>query len=124
MYNEAAFRHFLGIEKRRASRSARRLLLVLVSMMDGATREITLSPHVAATVFRALAACVREVDFIGWHSEGLIAAAVLTVGGPEIVQAGQSVRGRVLQTLHQWLPPDDVSRIQFRVADSERLSER
>lgn len=124
VYNEAAFRHFLAIETRRASRSTRRLLLVLVSVMDGAKREAALSPRTAASVFRTLAACVREVDFIGWHSEGVVAGAVLTVGAPETAQARQSVRGRVVQTLNQWLPPDDLSRIHVRVAEPVRLTKR
>jgi hypothetical protein len=77
-YNEAAFRHFLGIERRRAERSARVIVLVLVSLRSGAGRNAVLDPASAGLLFSGLGAAVREVDFVGWYRDGRVAGAVLT----------------------------------------------
>jgi hypothetical protein len=91
-YNEAAFSHFLAIERRRAERSRRSVLLVLVSAQSQAGRPATLSQAAASELFARLGASVREVDFVGWYREGRVAAAVLTQQAP----ASSVVRDRVV----------------------------
>jgi len=76
--NEAAFRHFLHIERQRAERAAQAVLLVLVSLRTGSGRNPTLGTARASAVFSALGECVRESDFVGWYREGRVAGAVLT----------------------------------------------
>ncbi len=76
--NEAAFRHFLHIERRRAERAAHAVLLVLVSMRTSRGGNPTFGPASASAVFSALGECVRESDFVGWYREGRVAGAVLT----------------------------------------------
>jgi hypothetical protein len=76
-YNQAAFHHFLTIERRRAVRFTRSLLLVLVSVRESPGRSATLNPTMSAALFAGLGASVREVDFVGWYREGQVAAAVL-----------------------------------------------
>jgi hypothetical protein len=81
-YNEAAFNHFLAIERRRAERSRRSILLVLVSVQAQAGRSNVLGHAAATELFARLGASVREVDFVGWYREGRVAAAVLTQQAP------------------------------------------
>lgn len=116
-YNEQAFRHFLAIERSRAERTGRSLLLLLVDMKSDETHESSSIPgSVAPKVFSALMACVREVDFIGWYRTGRVAAAVLTQGcdGPtsEVVQ---QIAKRVAEVLAGRVPVHLSERIQVRV---------
>jgi hypothetical protein len=99
-HNEAAFRHFLSIERRRADRAAHSVLLVLISMPASPERTARFGPSTAAVVFSALGQCVREADFVGWYREDRVAAAVLT---------------------HQPAPADDIrTRVTARVVSALR----
>ena len=80
-YNEIAFRHFLDIERRRAQRARRTLLLLLVHFRTIRMSRAPLGPRISSQVFKALGGCVREVDFVGWHREGKVAGAVVALGG-------------------------------------------
>lgn len=83
-YNEAAFRHFLALERRRAHRSMRSLAVILVGRRKGGGRREQLTPQESTEVFDVLGRSVREVDFIGWYRDGRTAAAVVTlsIGAP------------------------------------------
>src|SRR5580765_4543145 len=87
VYNEAAFRHFLAVDRWRAERSSRSFFLILVTIRQSSDRGPStgsgqadggggkIADATAAALFRGLDACVREVDFIGWFREGRVAAA-------------------------------------------------
>jgi hypothetical protein len=98
-YNEAAFSHFLAIERRRAERSRRSLLLVLVSAPSQAGRPAVLSQMAASELFARLGASVREVDFVGWYREGRVAAAVLTQQAPASPEVCNRVAARVTSAM-------------------------
>lgn len=86
-YNEEAFRHFMAIECKRAERSGRSLLLLLVELKADRDGQTGIPPAMASRLFAALTACVREIDFIGWYRAGRLIGAVLTQGtdpGPDI----------------------------------------
>ena len=102
-YNEAAFRYFLAVDRRRARRSRRPLFLVLASLRERPGTNARLTQQQTAVFFGALAACVREVDFIGWFREGRVPAAVLAQGtgascDPAVISS------RILSTLRTSLP--------------------
>jgi hypothetical protein len=99
-YNEAAFSHFLAIERRRAERSRRSVLLVLVSAQSQTGRPAVLDQMAASALFARLGAAVREVDFVGWYREGRVAAAVLTQQVPASVEACNRVVARVTAALN------------------------
>jgi len=99
--NEAAFRYFLSIERRRAERSARSVLLILVSMRVSPGRNARLEPSVAASLFAALGASVREVDFVGWYHEDRVAAAVLTQPSTQPDDLRPRVNDRVTEALRR-----------------------
>jgi hypothetical protein len=115
-YQEGAFRHFLTIERKRAERSGRSMLLLLVEFKAGRTDESLMEASVAARLFAALSGCVREIDFIGWYRSGRVAGAVLTQG-PEAPgqDVSQQIGDRVAQTLSERLPSHIRHRIQVRI---------
>ena len=80
VYNETAFRHFLAVDRRRAARAGRSVLLVLVAVRQSPGRNTKLTDATAAALFGGLGVCVREVDFVGWYREGYVAGAVLAQG--------------------------------------------
>jgi hypothetical protein len=113
-HNEAAFRHFLNIELRRASASGHGVLLVLVAERDNTGRSIRIAPLAASKVFSALGASVREVDFVGWFKEGRIAAAVLVQRTTSTAEMRQQIAGRVMKTLkEERFPSAGVTRVRI-----------
>ena len=73
-YNEAAFRYFLSLERKRAGRAVRQLHLMLVKLSHP-TGTVS-DPHTFVRIFSVLNACVRETDLVGWYREGVVAAAL------------------------------------------------
>ena len=117
IYNEAAFRYFLALELKRANRSARRLLLVLVSLRKQDRERVVLPPRTAAQVFAALTTCVREVDFVGWHRDGFVAGALLAMSGVATPRAREVVWARVANGLDQRLTHQEAARLLVRVTE-------
>ena len=103
-FNEAGFRYFLGVDRQRATRSMRPLLLVLVTVRQPPGQRTRLSDDAAAAIFGALGACIRDVDFAGWYREGCVAGAVLpqpsNASGDEL----HRVRERVIDALRLQFP--------------------
>jgi hypothetical protein len=100
-YNQEAFHYFLALERKRAERSSRPLMLVLASVMP---RSVVLGwriePAVAQKVFAALWVCTREADFIGWYREGQVAGAVLVhCATDSTAGVSRQVRARVTTAL-------------------------
>lgn len=114
-YNEAAFRHFLRVERARAQRSQRVLYLVLVSIRQRLGLRAKLTEATRIALLRGLAASVREVDFVGWYLEGQVAAAALPQGvnGPSIKAA--LIADRVAGELQKRLPAADSRNLRVRV---------
>lgn len=114
-YNEAAFRYFLAVDRRRAERAKRSLVLVLVNVRQNSRPSAPLTHSTASALFSALGACVREIDFVGWYREGRVAAAVLAQG----VNASDGVRHRtaerVIRALGQCFPADQLRNLRVRV---------
>lgn len=118
-YNQTAFRHFLAIERRRAERVGRPVLLVLVGLR-AKQADRRLADATAAAIFRGLGETVREVDFVGWFREGLVAGAVLTPGGTTAAEATRVVVAeRVMRALRAHLPPSLVGTIRMRIVRLE-----
>lgn len=114
-YNEAAFRYFLDVDRRRVQRCERSILLVLVSVREQPGRSAPLTNELASQLFAGLAASVREVDFVGWHRQGHVVGAVL----PQAVNASDELRNliadRVLTSLRKTLPADRAADLRVRV---------
>ncbi len=115
-YNEEAFRYFLAVERKRAERSRRSFLLLLVSVKRRSGVSGPIRPVVATSIFAGLWLGVREVDFIGWFREGRVAGAVLTQGAdplaPDVVRR---ISQRLAETLRERVPADVARRLHVRV---------
>lgn len=116
-YNEAAFRHFLAVERARARRSQRFLYLALVAIRQSHGRRLAKLPGSTSTaLFCGLGMSVREVDFVGWYREGQVAAAVLTQGPTASDSAVASVIAeRIVGELKKRLSAADSNNLRVRV---------
>jgi hypothetical protein len=115
VYNEAAFRYFLAVDRRRAERAIRPLLLALVSIRDERARITALTDPTAAAIFRSLGECVRENDCVGWYREGSVAGAALVQGIEPAIDARQHMSDRIVQALRSHLPADVMHGTRVRV---------
>jgi hypothetical protein len=113
-YNEAAFRHFLGLERRRAARSGRSLLLILVKARIDRGGRPSLDERAASQVFKALGSCIREVDLVGWHREGTVAGAVVAMSGAATSDLRARLEARVARMLVAGMG-SQVARLRVRV---------
>lgn len=113
-YNESAFRYFLAVDRWRAERSHRSVILVLASLRQGPGRNALLSPTLAAAMFAGLADGVREVDFIGWHREGRIAGAVLAQGAYVPHELRRAVGDKIRAALEKALPANQANHLHVR----------
>ena len=115
-YNEAAFRHFLAVDRSRAQRSQRCLYLVLVAIRESPGRRVKLTDTTSAALFAGLGASVREVDFVGWYQEGRVAAAALAPGvNTSDGGAAPSIADRVLAALKKRLSVAESKNLRVRV---------
>jgi hypothetical protein len=116
VYNEEAFRYFLQIERKRASRSNSRFLLLLVDLTRDEQQSAGFDSTTSVKVFASMLPCLRETDFIGWYRQGRVASAVLTqVGDTQGVEVSNLVASRVREAVGQNLPSSVSARLQVRV---------
>ena len=113
IYNEAAFRHFLAVDRSRAERFARTFLLVLVTIRQHAGAP--LPPPTSAALFRGLGESIRDVDFAGWFRQGRVAGAVLAQDVITSESAQSVVAQRIGDALQKQLPADLAPWVRVRV---------
>ena len=65
---EPVFQKLLGYERRRAMRSGRSFLLMLVNVED--LLHADPGEHLRSKLVSALSECTRETDVVGWYREG------------------------------------------------------
>jgi hypothetical protein len=102
-YNEAAFRYFLAVERKRAEHTRRPLLLIMIRTRKQSRTRLRREPEVARAVLGVLGACVREVDLVGWYRDGLIAAALLPLNDTASHNTRQAVVARITDVLQHSL---------------------
>ena len=118
-YNEAAFRYFLSLERKRAVRSVRPLQLMLVKL--GSHADHSGDPDTAFRIFSVLNACVREIDLVGWYREDLVAAALFATDGAAVA-ARDRLSARVLRGFRDSLPGDAAARLRTRIVSLDAHS--
>jgi hypothetical protein len=121
-YNEAAFRYFLSLERKRAAREVRQLFLMLVKLSHP-TRPVG-DPDPFATIFSVLNACVREIDLVGWYREGVVAAALFAGNAPTIGRVRENVSARVLDGFRETLPERVAARLRTRIVSLHHTTNR
>jgi hypothetical protein len=114
-YNEAAFRHFLAVDRSRAQRSQRFVFLILIALRQSVGRRARLTDETAAKLFRALLTAVRETDFVGWYHEGFVVAAALAQSGNASADLAPVIANRVLPALRKELPATQSRDLRVRV---------
>jgi hypothetical protein len=120
-YNEAAFRYFLSLERKRAARSVQQLLLMLVKVSSRA--ETVVYPQTFARVFSVLTTCVREIDLVGWYREGTIAAALFAADGAAVATVREHVSARVLHRFRDMLPEEITAQLRTRIVNLQPLND-
>lgn len=116
VYNEEAFRYFLQVERKRATRSNSCFLLLLVDLKKDAQLNPGFDAPTSVKLFASMLPCLRETDFIGWYRQGRVASAVLTqVGETPGVEVSNLVACRLREALGQSLPSSVPERLQVRV---------
>jgi len=115
VYNEAAFRYFLSLERKRSERSGGAFLLLLVDLESSSGQSVDFEPELASGVFSLVTPCLRETDFVGWYHAGGEAAAVLTQLADAGPDAADQVTGRIRASLRKGLPGIVSDRLQVRV---------
>lgn len=120
-YSEEAFRYFLGLERKRAERSGRSLLLLLVNLTTDEDGGQAIPAAISSKFFSGLSLCVRDVDFIGWYRHGCVAGAVLTQGADSpALEASEKITQRVTELLRNRLPAPVAARLQVRVLQARQ----
>ena len=114
IYNETAFRHFLTIEARRAKRSMRPLLMILVTIRWNDGSMVKMTDGAAASLFGGVRASIREVDFVGWYREDFIAGAVLAQGPGASGTASARITERLLHELTRRFLSDQPTHVRVR----------
>jgi hypothetical protein len=113
IYNEAAFKYFLDVDRARLGRFERSIVLVLVSIR----RNAPCSPigDAADQLFSALAGSVREGDFIGWFRDGRSVGAVMPQAGVASDRERRLISSRIAASLQRSLPRDVAAHLHVRV---------
>ena len=114
-YNEEAFRYFLQIERKRAARARRPVVLLLLDLREPPKR-MSIDLPLASRLFDCLCGCLRETDVVGWYREDRVAAAVLTqVDGGVPPEVTAVIRRRVGSALREGLSADIATHLRVRV---------
>jgi len=115
-YNEDAFRYFLEIERKRAARAQRPVLLLLLDLRQQPVTGPRIDPLLAARLFAGLWDCLRETDVVGWYREDRVVGAVLTqIDDGLRAEAPRVTRDRITTALSHGLSADVARRLRVRV---------
>ena len=98
LHDEATFRHFLAIERRRSAVGERKCLLLLVRV-PLAFRGHSV-PELTMALSAALEEAVRDIDVIGWYRQGRVAAVLLPQG---LDSMPSGVPSRIVERIRQRL---------------------
>jgi len=115
-YNEDAFRYFLEIERKRAARAHRPVLLLLLDLREQPAIGRSVDPLLAAKLFSGLWDCLRETDVVGWYREDRVVGAVLTqVDDGLRSDVTRVTRNRITTALCHGVSADVARRLRVRV---------
>jgi lipopolysaccharide/colanic/teichoic acid biosynthesis glycosyltransferase len=106
---EAHFLQALSLERKRAERSRRHFLLML---LEGG-EVFNSGQQVLSQVTAALAASIRETDLSGWYRQDSDVGVIFTeVNAAEVPATQEVLKARMNTALRSRLQPGDVDRIQ------------
>ena len=112
LYTEDQFHQLLRIEVKRAQRSGRPFLLLLLNCSSSLERRDR-KLEALKRIRRALYCCSRETDMKGWFKEDAIIGVIFT----EISRIDDTVRDQILGkaklTLNQLLGPEEAEKVKM-----------
>jgi exopolysaccharide biosynthesis polyprenyl glycosylphosphotransferase len=109
---EKVFIRMLGVERKRAERSRKVFLLMLLAL-ENAKREER-DGNALERAGSAVASSIRETDFSGWYKEKSAIGAILTeIGDTDRNSIQTSVSNRVNSLLHRQLSKEQIARIKI-----------
>jgi exopolysaccharide biosynthesis polyprenyl glycosylphosphotransferase len=102
------FVRMLDLEQKRAERSGRRFVLVLLESGDNATT--------LASVLWALCGCARETDITGWYREGSIGGIIFTeIGSADGKSVTRALLGKVRNAMSSVLSIEKINEIKVSI---------
>ena len=123
-YGEAAFRYLLDADRKRAERSQRAIILLLVSVRREPGRCMPLNDATSAALLGGLAASIREVDFVGWFREGRVIGAVMPQPPGTAPQLRAALAQRIVTVLEKALPVEVAQKLHVRVIQLDARVQR
>ena len=105
----AMFLRMLSLERKRAERSRRNFILMLVDLGAGADDRVGVQKTVAA-----ITATVRETDVAGWYEVDRVPGVIFTeFGATDPRSAVTIIEGRVIEALRAALTPEQLKPIEI-----------
>jgi lipopolysaccharide/colanic/teichoic acid biosynthesis glycosyltransferase len=107
---ELQFRKALALEEKRAERSRRRFILMLLES-DTLLKEGT-SRDAVNRAIRALAAATRETDIRGWYKAGSVIGVIFTeLGAAEGLSVARALMSKVTQALSSSFGIEEINKV-------------
>jgi lipopolysaccharide/colanic/teichoic acid biosynthesis glycosyltransferase len=109
MLVEELFMKQLGLERKRAERSGRRFVLMLLDprkLVRGRSKEEALNQ-----ILSALTESIRETDIQGWYAESVIGVIFTEIGSGEGTDVAKALLGKVTAALCRTLTIEDINEI-------------
>ncbi len=108
--NEETFHTLLALERRRAERSRKPFVLILLDAE--AVVQQTNSGHLFDRLARAVLDATRETDLVGWYKHGCILGVIFTeVSVSEKVPVTQILTAKIVKSLHECVDRRFVSKV-------------
>lgn len=112
IYVERYFRELLCLERKRAERSKKPFLLMLV-YADGASANGDRSDALNKICQVALT-CTREIDIKGWYHDHEVVGVIFTeIGEAGADAAQQGIYEKIQANMHKYFEPDQLSKVRF-----------
>jgi hypothetical protein len=108
-----AFHRFLSLERRRAERSGKSFLMMLV---EGSQRpfEPSNARVISEKTLSALIPTTRETDIVGWYKEGTVAGVVFTeIAIDDLTSTTTAIMSRISKTLKTHLSPQQFNQVNL-----------
>ena len=123
--HEEAFRRIMAIERKRAQRSRKPVLLALLEIDSLKPSEKT--RKILGTILSALDTTTRDTDATGWYRDRCVVGVMFTgiaIGDQSLILA--TIMARVSSTLRGHLTPQQFSEvcISFHIFPEEPITER
>ena len=112
LLSEGHFRQMLCRERKRAERSRRPLILMLIGSNGVGRRKSDIST--LARISNMLGSTVRETDLAGWFETNAVLGAIFTeLGTTDIASAAKTIEGKVAAALKKTLKPGQLNGFQI-----------